>query len=435
MGNGIAERAQGAILMENPVFIFSAGWRTGSTLLQRLLNSHPEILVWGENGAFLDGILEARGRIRNLQWYSARHRANFSKEGSMGWIAVMNPPAERFDDGVRRLFEAYYRDPVLSSADGSGGDSRRCAMVSVQRSLSSSSIRTARFLLLLRHPEDCLASARARHTAAQEPSLRGGDPGAFLENWVKIASEFLKDCASIPSSMLYYEQLLAVPDGTVNQIAGFLDVDSAGFDQKVFDVRRRGGLGLPPRLTREDRQLLKSPWLWRTAEAHGYCALQPVRSSARVRRRAWASVLVSGAALGRVAFTRHRSSPPSTGFFAVNRVTIARDKNLRVCPPMLGRVTPGPGPSRGGFVLGRSSDGASKCLRLLEHSADRRGHRKRSIRSLCVRRRVWHRQALARMRHGFRAFSDSLRPPGAGTIGRPLTGSSLRGLLSIRGWH
>jgi hypothetical protein len=33
---------------ESPVFILSAGWRSGSTLLQRLINSNAEVLVWGE---------------------------------------------------------------------------------------------------------------------------------------------------------------------------------------------------------------------------------------------------------------------------------------------------------------------------------------------------------------------------------------------------
>jgi hypothetical protein len=31
-----------------PVFILSAGWRSGSTLLQRCINSNPKVMVWGE---------------------------------------------------------------------------------------------------------------------------------------------------------------------------------------------------------------------------------------------------------------------------------------------------------------------------------------------------------------------------------------------------
>ncbi len=41
-----------------PVFVASMG-RSGSTLLQRVLNVHPQLTVWGEHGAFLKGILSS----------------------------------------------------------------------------------------------------------------------------------------------------------------------------------------------------------------------------------------------------------------------------------------------------------------------------------------------------------------------------------------
>lgn len=43
---------------ERPVFVASMG-RSGSTLLQRLLNVHPGITIWGEHGGFLRGLAEA----------------------------------------------------------------------------------------------------------------------------------------------------------------------------------------------------------------------------------------------------------------------------------------------------------------------------------------------------------------------------------------
>ena len=33
---------------EEPIFLLSAGWRSGSTLLQRLIMSDPRVLIWGE---------------------------------------------------------------------------------------------------------------------------------------------------------------------------------------------------------------------------------------------------------------------------------------------------------------------------------------------------------------------------------------------------
>jgi hypothetical protein len=43
---------------DRPVFVASMG-RSGSTLLQRLLNVHPQLTIWGEHGGFLKGISEA----------------------------------------------------------------------------------------------------------------------------------------------------------------------------------------------------------------------------------------------------------------------------------------------------------------------------------------------------------------------------------------
>lgn len=43
---------------DRPVFVASMG-RSGSTLLQRLLNVHPELTIWGEHGGFLKGLLDS----------------------------------------------------------------------------------------------------------------------------------------------------------------------------------------------------------------------------------------------------------------------------------------------------------------------------------------------------------------------------------------
>lgn len=45
-----------------PVFLISSG-RSGSTLLQRLLNCHPDLVVWGEHHGFLNGLSYAFGQM------------------------------------------------------------------------------------------------------------------------------------------------------------------------------------------------------------------------------------------------------------------------------------------------------------------------------------------------------------------------------------
>src|ERR671916_2027700 len=46
----------------SPTFVLGAGWRTGSTLMQRMLNQTGELLVWGEpysEGAIAQRLVES----------------------------------------------------------------------------------------------------------------------------------------------------------------------------------------------------------------------------------------------------------------------------------------------------------------------------------------------------------------------------------------
>ena len=62
-----------------PLLVLAAGQRCGSTLVQRLLCSHPRVRVWGEHVGQLRQVLTARQRLnlwseangmagRNVSW-------------------------------------------------------------------------------------------------------------------------------------------------------------------------------------------------------------------------------------------------------------------------------------------------------------------------------------------------------------------------------
>jgi hypothetical protein len=56
--------------MDQPVFVLSAGGRTGSTLVQRLFISTKQILVWGEhNGLLVRGLGEVTRGMANWSAY------------------------------------------------------------------------------------------------------------------------------------------------------------------------------------------------------------------------------------------------------------------------------------------------------------------------------------------------------------------------------
>lgn len=50
-----------------PIVVLSTG-RAGSTLLQKLLNTHQELLIWGEHGGILNSFMNAARVVSRLEW-------------------------------------------------------------------------------------------------------------------------------------------------------------------------------------------------------------------------------------------------------------------------------------------------------------------------------------------------------------------------------
>src|SRR6266700_4689461 len=97
--------------MSSPLLVLGAGQRCGSTLLQRLISSHPDAFIWGEQRGHLANILEAVEGLRDHNeergWGS---RDEFAKRGYQGFMANLMPePAvvnEAFALFCARLFAA-----------------------------------------------------------------------------------------------------------------------------------------------------------------------------------------------------------------------------------------------------------------------------------------------------------------------------------------
>ena len=61
-----------------PVFMLTSIWRSGSTLIQRLLCSDPQIYIWGEpygDAGIVPHLFQsAKGLLRNDVWEAGRPR-------------------------------------------------------------------------------------------------------------------------------------------------------------------------------------------------------------------------------------------------------------------------------------------------------------------------------------------------------------------------
>jgi hypothetical protein len=263
--------------MERPIFVFACGWRSGSTLVQRLLCSHPDIHIWGENRGLCDGLERLHGEIERLQPLSALASREFHAIGARAWIAMLNPPSEQFLEGISALMDRYFGNPVRAMGKSRWGfkEVRHGAgMVTfVQRLFPR-----ARFLLLVRDPRACLASARATTVPEQTDGLLPeiGESAVFLEHWVRIAASFVEPLDPHVAMTVRYEDIVAAPAPFVERLGRFLDVPADGFSPRVFAVGRRGWLEEPPRLTAHDLECLAAAPIWQVAQRFGYTRVESV---------------------------------------------------------------------------------------------------------------------------------------------------------------
>lgn len=213
---------------DNPVFIFSAGWRAGSTMLQRVLTASGNVLIWGESGGALDCMGDALQRyMQMLGSGSTKYKHGYGGNGdeqykrfcsdiSSGanlWIASMNPRLDTIRDGFRNFFDTVYAKPAVAM------DFSRWGVKEVQLGLDCALFLqelypSAKFIFIVRNPMACLLSIKRRDWMDQKGSSVALQ--YYAQNWLKLASEFRQANFGM---LVHYEEL--VRDGKV--LAGISD--------------------------------------------------------------------------------------------------------------------------------------------------------------------------------------------------------------------
>ena len=100
-----------------PIFIFSAGWRSGSTLLQRLIVSYNRTLIWGEpfdKSNIIQNFTDTLGAFDD-SWPPKQYFFNNenSKNLSSSWIANLYPSTETLITSYRNFFKNTFFDATI----------------------------------------------------------------------------------------------------------------------------------------------------------------------------------------------------------------------------------------------------------------------------------------------------------------------------------
>ncbi len=208
-----------------PIFILAAGWRSGSTLLQRMISGGTDALIWGEpyaNSQLVDTMCQQFAAFDEnwprRDWFVVPDRANFTNS----WVANLYPGPDRLKSAHRAfLMEMFAQTARGRKASGWGFKEVRLGIGHAQylRWLFPN----AKFLFLVRNPWDALASYKGIGMRSYQrwPDKPIFTPWSFGRMWRSLAPDFERNAQAVGALCVRFEDLSK--DATVSKISEYLN--------------------------------------------------------------------------------------------------------------------------------------------------------------------------------------------------------------------
>lgn len=199
---------------EEPIFLLSAGWRAGSTMLQRLIMSDSRVLMWGE--PFDEcGIIQAiAGSMKAFRenwppqeyYYDGTSPSELSGE----WIANLFPSIDDLKSSQRAMLDVLFAQPARKAG------AERWGIKEVRFDIEHAMYLKwlypkARFIFLYRNPLDAYQSYSryGRDWYNTYPDQTVFTPKAFGEHWRTLLEGFLLYFKEVNGVMIKYEDLIS----------------------------------------------------------------------------------------------------------------------------------------------------------------------------------------------------------------------------------
>jgi Sulfotransferase family len=206
--------AVAGVAAERPIFIFGAGWRCGSTWLQRLVMSSGEALIWGEpfDRSCIVQTMSSQLVPFGQGWPSDDWFVGGKPTGLLAdqWIANLYPPVPILLEAHRSLFRELFEAPARERGMVRWGFKEIRLTIAHARYLRLL-FPAAKFVFLVRNPFDAYESYRGPWEPWFErwPDRLTVTARQFGRMWARLAQDFVDHHATVEGLLLRYEDLLS----------------------------------------------------------------------------------------------------------------------------------------------------------------------------------------------------------------------------------
>jgi hypothetical protein len=239
-----------------PLFVLAAGWRSGSTMVQRLLCSSQEVIVWGEPYARCELVQHLCQAAQGLngQYPNEGHVPEIKALNGLEnqWIANLFPPVRDLKGSFRSALDGLLARPAFREGLSRYG-LKEVRLDAEHGRFLHWIYPDARFVALVRNPWDAWRSAKGMDLYLHWPDTPVNGPEIFAKHWLRLVESFA-DWKDEAVFFVRYEDLISHPKAAI-AVAAHCQLDRV--DEQVLK-KVIGSSGARPPLPADDIAIIES---------------------------------------------------------------------------------------------------------------------------------------------------------------------------------